>query len=595
MKLITVRRISQSFFFLLFLWFCIVSTVGEKFWQIRGWPIEWLLQLDPLVALGTILSTHKLYWPLLWSLGIIVLTIIFGRFFCGWICPFGSIHQSIGYLCNRNAPTSERISLNRYRRTQNIKYYILLLFIITALIPIHTSTLHTGLLDPIPLLTRSFNLVLLPILDNRINITSIAGRYYEEIWMIFSIFLAALFLNLKIPRFYCRFICPLGALLGVFSRFSIWRIGQSTKNCINCKQCELSCEGGCNPDSRIRTTECILCLNCREDCGEGVIKYQIKPSIAGETSSFGISRKGFLLSLGTGLLVMPALRLSRSLEQNWHHKIIRPPGSLSEQEFVRRCIKCGQCIRVCPTNVLQPGGIEGGFENLWTPVLNNRIGSSGCQYNCVSCGQVCPTSAIRPITLDEKHGKGKFVKTGFIRIGTAFIDRGRCLPWAMDIPCIVCQENCPVSPKAIYTDEIYATIRGGVITAEKIGNRSIEVLNDANLPSNIASGDYYCLIRGTKRKKIIDKTKNRIVLSQSIEHNLVNVNFVEIQVRLQRPYIDIQHCNGCGICEHECPVSGKRAIRVSGVGESRSRKRSLMLKQKNEGDANEKSKEWRKP
>ncbi|MHC4256531.1 MAG: 4Fe-4S binding protein, partial [Planctomycetota bacterium] len=79
MKIVTVRRISQTFFFVLFLWFCIVSTVGEKFWQIRDWPVNLILWLDPLVSIGTVLTTHTLYWVLLWSVATIVLTIIFGR------------------------------------------------------------------------------------------------------------------------------------------------------------------------------------------------------------------------------------------------------------------------------------------------------------------------------------------------------------------------------------------------------------------------------------------------------------------------------------------------------------------------------------
>ncbi|MHC4737171.1 MAG: 4Fe-4S dicluster domain-containing protein, partial [Planctomycetota bacterium] len=157
-----------------------------------------------------------------------------------------------------------------------------------------------------------------------------------------------------------------------------------------------------------------------------------------------------VLSLAGGVVAVPAVRLSNKLGDNWYHKVIRPPGALAEKEFLKRCIKCGQCMRVCPTNVLQPGGIVGGLENLWTPALNNRIGSSGCQLNCVACGQVCPTSAIRPITLAEKLGEEEFADVGPIKLGTAFFDRNRCLPWAMDKPCIVCEENCPLSPKAIY-------------------------------------------------------------------------------------------------------------------------------------------------
>jgi ferredoxin len=193
----------------------------------------------------------------------------------------------------------------------------------------------------------------------------------------------------------------------------------------------------------------VLCFNCREDCKEQTISYQIIPSLAGEETNPDVSRRGFALSLVSGVFAIPAVRLSNKLGSNWTYNIIRPPGALSEREFLNRCIKCGQCMRICPTNVIQPGGVEGGLENLWTPVLNNRIGSSGCQLNCVACGQICPTSAIRPITLAEKLGADEFADVGPIKLGTAFVDRNRCLPWAMDKPCIVCEENCPVSPRFI--------------------------------------------------------------------------------------------------------------------------------------------------
>ena len=247
---------------------------------------------------------------------------------------------------------------------------------------------------------------------------------------------------------------------------------------------------------------------------------------------------------------------------------------------MKRCIKCGQCMRVCPTNVIQPGGFEGGLENLWTPVLNNRIGSSGCQLNCVACGQVCPTSAIRPITLDEKHGTGEFEENGPIRLGTAFVDRNRCLPWAMDKPCIVCQENCPVSPKAIYTQEYFNTIRDGKVRVKKIHKNRIEIAEGGFKLDKLAGGDYYCLTENGERKKIAANFENYIEIFSEEKFTEIPAegSAIEIQVRLQRPYVDIEKCIGCGICEHECPVSGKRAIRVSAEGESRSTERRLLLK-----------------
>jgi polyferredoxin len=553
--------------------------VGEKFWQIRDWPVNLILWLDPLVSIGTVLTTHTLYWVLLWSVATIVLTIIFGRVFCSWICPFGSIHHFVGYLSNRKKPASKKIELNKYRKAQCIKYFILVIFLAMAAFPSLMASLQTGLLDPIPLVTRSFNLVIVPIVDQFTNFISVPSRFYEGAWLVLTIFLAAVLLNILIPRFYCRFICPLGALFGVINRFAIWRIGQNQNDCIQCRMCEKSCEGGCEPRGNMRISECVLCFNCLDDCNHGVISYQTIPSTAGEITGPDISRRGFALSLASGLTGLWAIRLAGTIGENWYNKIIRPRGSLEESEFLKRCIKCGQCMRVCPTNVLQLAGFEGGLENLWTPVFNNRIGSSGCQLNCVSCGQVCPTSAIRPITLDEKLGQGEFTDAGPIKIGTAFFDRNRCLPWAMNRPCIVCEENCPVSPKAIYTQEYFTTIRDGILKVKKATDTKIEIVGNILIAGKYATGDYYCTVKGERIGKIISHSENSIEILRQSQSRIIpgEGENVEIQVRLQQPYVDIEKCIGCGVCEHECPVSGKKAIRVSAEGETRSQDRSLLL------------------
>ena len=126
MNIITVRRISQIFFFVLFLWLCVASTFGESWWQLRGWPVNWILQLDPLIALATILTTRTLYAGLAWALLTVVLTILLGRFFCGWLCPFGAIHQFFGWIGRRGKKFAARVEANQYRPAQSIKYYLLI-------------------------------------------------------------------------------------------------------------------------------------------------------------------------------------------------------------------------------------------------------------------------------------------------------------------------------------------------------------------------------------------------------------------------------------------------------------------------------------
>jgi polyferredoxin len=640
MKIVTVRRIAQIFFFVLFAWLCVVTNVGDRLWQLRGWPVNLLLQLDPLVALGTLLTTKTIYAGLLWALATVVLTILLGRFFCGWVCPFGALHQFIGWLGRRRKKHAERVAMNQYRNGQVIKYYILiamlaaasggllaevlrwprekptaglvvlaaslivalwfatrkmlsgwkqtaewfagLIFIGTALgflvrpEAIVASSLQTGLLDPIPLIHRSMNLVILTAFDG----LATASRFYLAAWSIAAVFFAALLLNLWIPRFYCRFICPLGALFGVLARWTPWRIGKRQGECLGCELCENNCEGACDPFGKIHSHECLLCMNCLRACRQAQITYGPNRSAAGEVPSPGITRRGFLTAAVSGLAAVPAARLAGLTNQNWNPGVVRPPGALAEEDFLHRCIKCGQCMRVCPTNVIQPATLEAGLEGLWTPLLNFRVGTSGCQLNCIACGNVCPTSAIRPLSLDEKLGRDKFADRGPFRMGTAFVDQGRCLPWAMNKPCIVCQENCPVSPKAIYIREEFQVVRDGARTITAATADGL-TLDGAALPSGtLGTGDYFVRLGSAagERHLITENSGQDVKLAGQWTAAPAAGDKISIEVRLQKPCVDPALCIGCGICEHECPVSGLRAIRVSAENESRNKRHSLMAR-----------------
>ncbi|MFC1884717.1 4Fe-4S binding protein [Thermodesulfobacteriota bacterium] len=647
MTIITIRRISQSFFLILFLWFTLVTTIGHEWWRLRGWPVNWLIQLDPLVGLGNLLTTHTVYKGLLWGLGTVVLTIVLGRFFCSWICPFGSMHHFTGWLVHRKKSVADKVKANRYRKAQSIKYWILTFLLTGAVVhlvslpselmrngpwlfwmalvsilafiallsileavkslknavlllvgisaawiisglffPEHKAlpiSLQTGLLDPIPLVYRSINLSILPLIDAPARIFSTNIRYYHGAFLIGAVFLSAVFLNILIPRFYCRFICPLGALFGVLGRFSFWRIGKNEAKCPDCLLCDAGCEGGCEPSAQIRTSECVLCMNCLHVCKPDLIGFKTAPSASGEITAPDVSRRAFLTSFISGVAAVPLIRLEGITGANWHPDVIRPPGAISEEMFLSRCIKCGQCMRVCPTNIIHPSGIRSGIEGLWTPVLNFRIGTSGCQLNCVACGHLCPTSAIRPISLNEKLGLNEFKGKGPVRLGTAFVDQGRCLPWAMDRPCIVCQENCPVSPKAISTKEHYSPIKVEAQLRVKTAGPTTAELKGSPLPDNkFATGDYYCSVsaQGIDQPRLIIKnTSNTVTVSPDKpwvippkEDDMIN-----IMIRLQRPFVDPSTCIGCGICEHECPVRIIRAIRVSAENETRNRDHSLLL------------------
>jgi ferredoxin len=573
MRIVTVRRLFQIFYLMLLLWFCVVTTLGNDWWQLRGWPVNWLLQLDPLNALGTSLATRTLYSGLEWGLLTLCLTFFLGRFFCGWICPLGTLQQAMGYLGKRALRLGERMRLNQPHSGQGVKYWILLFITTAAAI----GSNLTGWFDPLALVQRAVNLVLFPLADRPFHLLWGEIRSIPGAAPMGFLLLIILLFSLRTPRFYCRYICPSGALMALCSRWAVFRIGHSEQLCTACGRCQADCEGACDPVGQIRMHECVLCLNCRDQCRHERMLYGAWPSRHDVRKTPDLHRRQVLSAVASGLAFGPFLRVGGGLSGNWNPHIIRPPGALAEISLLARCIKCGQCMRVCPTQVIQPAVWDAGLEGLWTPTLNFRVGTSGCQHNCVACGRICPTAAIRPLTVEERMGRGPFAASGPLRIGTAFIDRGRCLPWAMDRPCIVCQENCPVSPKAIYTRTIFQAIRDGAYPVSAYHGSRLIVDNLSNL-ERYSGGDYFCLFQG-RRRPIIAASGQELLLADSTAWPVAPQpgEMVRIAIRLQQPFIDPARCIGCGVCEHECPVQGLRAIRVTAENESRHFKHRLTL------------------
>jgi len=602
LRITTARRASQVFFLVLTLLFCAVSTLGGGFFRLSGWPVNLILDLSPLTALGTLLTTRTWYAGLLWAVPVIALTAFLGRFFCGFACPLGALNQAVGWLARRAAARvpgarglalRERLADNRHSPRQAAKYYVLAFLLAAACF----GSLQSGLLDPLPLVFRSLNMTIAPLADAHARLLFARPRHYASAWLLFTVFAGVLGLNLLRPRFFCRYVCPLGALFGVLARFAPWRIGKRADaargECGACTLCDSFCEGACRPSGKLVHSECLLCMNCLDACPQGRMTFAGRPSAAGETHLPEPSRRGFVFSLAAGALAAPLWTIGGLADAGKNPLLIRPPGALDETRFLERCIRCGQCMRVCPTNVVQPALGEAGLEGLWTPVLNFRLGTSGCQVNCVACGHVCPTSAIRPLTLDEKTGRGAFAAKGPLRLGTAFFDRSRCLPWALERPCLVCQELCPVSPKAIHTRTVYEPIRFGqarFVRAQDAGRGGARLfLSELRRPVvNLGSGDYFlrpagsamdspekglrrisaCAWAESGQSLTLDAAAGRA--DGSAAWKLADDDLVEVLVRLQKPYVDAARCIGCGVCEHECPIAGLRGIRVSYENESRS-------------------------
>jgi polyferredoxin len=545
-----LRRLSQIVFFVIFFWLILKTTFEVHFTPSDAaeiqlpYPVSIALEFDPLVAFSTVLATGGVFKGLLWSLVILIPTIFLGRFFCGWVCPMGSLNHWVSEIRAPKgiANNARKIKSNRYGKYQRIKYYILFLFLAAAFF----GSLQIGLLDPLSLLARSIGTAVLPTIHTAalgvlgwvkglgVPILATAAQsaydvtaslllpyrqaHFHGILLIGGFFLIILILNRLITRLWCRAICPLGAMLGLFSRWTLFGLQKDEATCNHCNQCLIACQGADGPDIGAvwRQAEWHLCLNCQAVCPQSSLKFKFYPqqtvTVANPagTPKVDVSRRMVMTSLVGGVALVPLLRSGDAFEVNSDPRLIRPPGSLSESEFIARCIRCGQCMRVCPNNALHPTLLQAGAEGIWSPVLIPRIGY--CEPTCTLCGQVCPTGAIAELTLTRKVGNETVPPN---RIGTAFIDRGRCLPWAMAIPCIVCEEWCPTSPKAIYFAEETA----------------------------------------------IDRKKN--------------------EVKVKRPSIDPEFCTGCGACEYACPVADRAAIYVTSVGESRSTRNQLLLKTRN--------------
>ncbi|MGN7613141.1 4Fe-4S dicluster domain-containing protein [Magnetococcales bacterium HHB-1] len=448
-RLRTLRQIYAIFFFTLFLFLLFMADAG----RLQGYAVSWLLEIDPLTGLAAFLTSGTVYKGLIWGLIIFIPTLFLGRFFCSWICPLGILNQFFSFIFNhRKAAEASRI--NAYRPIFRIKYYLLAALLLAALF----GTLQIGLLDPIALTTRAFALTLFPALQHLGLPLSIQQPIFHGGILIALLFVAIILANRLLTRFWCRTLCPLGALLGLFSKASLFRIRRNVDLCTDCNQCQRHCQGGCDPQAELRISECHVCMNCIEQCPEQALHYGLPESRSSIHKPLDIHKRRLVESSLIGATLFPLLRVSKSAANSAESPVIRPPGSLTETDFLARCIKCAACMKVCPTNVLQPTLLESGLEGLWTPILINKLGY--CEHHCVLCGQVCPTGAIEAISIKQKVGDPS-TKTPPLKLGTAFYDRGRCLPWAMQIPCIVCEEVCPTSPKAIWYRKKEVTLRDG--------------------------------------------------------------------------------------------------------------------------------------
>jgi MauM/NapG family ferredoxin protein len=529
-----MRKFLQTISLLLFTAFFVFATYKLPNWL----PADIYLRLDPLLGLNAVFAAREIIGRALWALITLGATLVIGRFFCAYVCPMGVSIDFLDFLFLRK---KKRLGLKAEGSFRKTKLFLLVIFVSAAL----TGLSLAFLMDPMSLLTRFYTFFIYPLVITLINLVldllrplfqvlgwiTLSHLYYPQPVYYMSaitllIFGGIITLNLLAPRFWCRYLCPLGALLSLISPLGLFK-RRVNEDCNECLKCQKACPMGAVAENprETRLPDCIQCRTCAEVCPQEAISFpaSLYYSVGGEYSKvepheqtpendprahvgrhpgqgrriplgagIDFSRRGFIYSLAGGLGIgFLAIQTPFTLRQS-KHQLVRPPGAIPESEFLRTCIRCGECMKSCLTNTLQPCLWESGFSGLWTPKMDLRL--APCDQNCNVCGKVCPTQAIRSLTLEEKtHAKA----------GTAVLRKEMCLVWAENKICLICDEICP------YNAIVFRPVEG-----------------------------------------------------------------------YRRPVVIPSKCNGCGFCEQRCPVRGEAAIVVVPNGEIRLKEGSYIKEAK---------------
>lgn len=372
-------------------------------------------RLNPLQAIMSMIAAREIlptYWPSLLTIGA---TILFGRVWCGWICPLGGVVEQYG-------PKDRKFKWQGFRRA---KYVILFVVLAMALF----GSLAFMYFEPITIFVRGVTAIFKPLLQyiqlEKKKDFVLPGFSW---WAIAIPFVAVLLLNIVERRFWCRYLCPLGALIGLGSKISWIKRFVNQKSCVKCGDCAKSCPMGAISESRDFTSdpaECIMCMDCAVPCPKRAISFE-RGRLGGWNYEFDPTRREALATFGIGAASIVPLAVDLGKVKEAKSSVLRPPGS-QDEDFLAKCIRCDQCIEICPKHALHPAGLEAGWDALWTPVLDPFKGG-GCAYDCNRCGQVCASGAIPPLSLEEKR---KAV------IGIAQVNFETC------VRCMDCLENCP--------------------------------------------------------------------------------------------------------------------------------------------------------
>ena len=382
--------------------------------------------------------------------GLVLLTLVFGRIYCSVICPLG-VFQDVIARFNRKK--------NKYSYSKAVSWlrYSMLVIMVAALVAGIGSIFQ--LLAPYSAYGRIATMIFQPIYKAGNNLLatlaeradSYAFYHVEQIATFGAVLIIAIatFVILAILAFrngrtYCNTICPVGTVLSFFARFSFLKIHFDESKCKNCSMCSKSCKAACI-DFKTHTVDysrCVVCGDCIESCKFGALHYdnkRIHQKAQAESRAIDTSKRSFLLAsalVSTAALAQKKEKLMDGGLAELEDKVtperqtpLTPPGSLSFQNFAQHCTGCQLCVSECPNHVLRPSS---DLMHLMLPEMSYEKGH--CRPECTRCSEVCPAGAIKPIDKDEKSS---------IQIGHAVWIKKNCVPITDGVECGNCARHCP--------------------------------------------------------------------------------------------------------------------------------------------------------
>ena len=417
------------------------------FLDFTGTLHHWLSWLAKIQFLPAVMALNVVV-----IVALVVLTLVFGRIYCSVICPLGILQDLLARL---------RRKKNKYSYSKEVRwlrYPVLVVFIVAALAGVGSLF---QLLAPYSAFGRIATMVLQPLwmLGNNV-LGFLAERadsyafYTVDVWMkslpVFIVALVTLVVLAVLAwrggRTYCNTICPVGTFLSFLSRYSWLKIRFDEEKCRNCSLCSKNCKTACI-DFKTHTVDysrCVVCGNCISNCKFGALKYVAhrphKPHGAhGSHEAVDATKRSFLV--GTALVTTAALAQKKEklmdgglaeLEDKVapeRQTPLTPPGSLSFDNYAKRCTGCQLCVSKCPNDVLRPST---DLMHLMLPEMSYEHGF--CRPECTRCSEVCPAGAIKPIDLDEKSS---------IQIGHAVFVQKNCVAVTDGVECGNCARHCP--------------------------------------------------------------------------------------------------------------------------------------------------------